>query len=113
MIAVKLCLFVAVFFSMRKYFKQMIVEHTGSITEVSAGTLKTEEVRKALSGILLAVMIVSVIAALISALTAALFLWIPVLVTLDLIVWAVLTVLIRYFNEKLTIGMDDKYYYDT
>lgn len=113
LIVVKLCLFVTVFFSMRKYFKEMIIEHTGSITEVSAGTMKTEEVRKSLSGILLAVMIVSVIAALISALTAALFLWIPVLVTLDLGIWAILAILIRYFNEKLTIGMDDKYYYDT
>lgn len=113
LIAVKLCLFVAMFLSMRKYFKKMIVDHTGSITEVSAGTVKTEEVRKALSGVLLFVMIVSVIAALVSALTAALFLWIPILVTLDLAVWVVLAVLMRYFNEKLTIGMDDKYYYDT
>ena len=113
LIAVKLILFLAVLFSMRKCFRKMIVEHTGSITEVSAGTLKTEEVRKILDRVLWAVMILAVAAVLVSGVTTALFLWIPVLVTVDLFVWVVLTVLMRYFTEKLTIGMDDKYYYDT
>ncbi len=112
-IAVKLILFLCVLFSMQKCLRQMIREHTGSIVEVSAGTAKTEEIRKLLGGVLTAVMILSVVSVLLSGVTTVLFLWIPVLQTFDMFIWIALLVLMRCFTEKLTAGMDDKYYYDT
>jgi len=111
--ALKLGILGTVVISMRRALKRMIVEHTGSITEVGQSTEKTAKIRKTLNELLRAVLYFIVFAVLFSVLTTVLFLWFPILQTFDLFVWAAYAILMHSFTEKLLTSIDDRYYYDT
>jgi hypothetical protein len=113
LMAAKVLLFLGVILSMRKVMKQMIFEHTGSITEVGNNTAKTENIRKGLRKWLLTVMIVGAAAVLMSAATAVLFLWIPILQSYDALVWSVFAAVLYYFMNRLISSVDDRYYHET
>ena len=113
LIGVKLALLLCMIYSMRRGLVGMIEEHTGSITDVGAATAKTAAVHRSLKGLVRAVMVYALPAVLVSLAGAGLFLWVPIISTLDLFVWVAFTLLVRITMEKLITGIDDRYYYDT